>query len=614
MDSDNGEGGETPDEPEIPETPELPDVSDMAFYLGFANAEGAMQYLDGTTVTGKVFRWNLTSDKAMAAVFYLEYASDNSGFHVYFIKDGVKTYLNIVENGNYINLLAGAEPISVWVPNDEVEAFVVEVNGTLYVPKNYSGYTNVEAKTLDYLADQATTYVVTVFPVNSSEEPDTPDTPDQPDTPADPEADSELTIPEAIAVGAAKEHNVYTEGKYYVTGVVAEIFSETWGNMNITDSEGNVIYIYGFYSGDGAVRYDSLDVKPAVGDTVRVYGIIGKYNGTVQLKDVWLYELTPGEGSEDTPTVPEEPELPTIPAADPVVGTAYNLAFVQGNTGGIYYVNGQMASTYYLGTTENVAEAIQFYVEAAEGGYYLYGVIDGNKTYLNVVVSGTHVNSVYGGEASTVYTYDSELKTLVADVDGVAYVIGTRNDMSYTTLGPVKVANEPFYAHLTLAFDSEGGEEIPETPETPDAPENPELPDMTGMAFYLGFANAEGAMQYLDGTTVTGKEFRWNLTSDEAMAAVFYMEDAGEGSYYFYFMKDGVKTYLNIVENGNYINLLAGDTAISKWIPDFEVEACVVEVNGKLYAPKSYGGYNNVEAKTLDYVNGDTYFVTVYFE
>ena len=317
------EGGETPEEPgtpTIPETPtdpEIPDITDMSFHFGFVASSG-IQYLDGTNTGGKEFRWSYTSDEASAAVFYLEQAGEN-GFYIYFMRDGVKTYMNIVENGSYVNLLAGTEPLSVWIPNDDIEAFVVDVNGTLYVPKNYGGFNNVEARAIDYVNGE--TYVVTVFPVESGED----------------------------------------------------------------------------------------------GDNV-------------------------------------------------------------------------------------------------EGG------------------------------------------------------------------------------------------------------ETPDLPDITGLACYLCYQDANGIIWYLDGTNAGGKEFRWSITSDANAAATFYMEDAGEGSYYFYFMRDGVKTYMNIVENGSYVNLLAGDTAISKWLINYDIEAFVVDVNGTLYVPKNYGGFNNVEARAIDYVNGETYVVTVYFE
>jgi hypothetical protein len=110
--------------------------------------------------------------------------------------------------------------------------------------------------------------------------------------PADPEADTALTAEAAIALGASKDHNVYTEGKYYVTGVITEVYNTQYGNMKIADEAGNILTVYGTYSADGSARYDKMEVQPVAGDTVTVYGIIGQYNNTPQLKNGWITEHT----------------------------------------------------------------------------------------------------------------------------------------------------------------------------------------------------------------------------------------------------------------------------------------------------------------------------------
>ncbi|MGM9647751.1 MAG: hypothetical protein ACI3YH_06445, partial [Eubacteriales bacterium] len=33
--------------------------------------------------------------------------------------------------------------------------------------------------------------------------------------------------------------------------------------------------------------------KPVAGDTVKIYGIVGQYNGTAQIKNGWIVEHTP---------------------------------------------------------------------------------------------------------------------------------------------------------------------------------------------------------------------------------------------------------------------------------------------------------------------------------
>ena len=104
----------------------------------------------------------------------------------------------------------------------------------------------------------------------------------------DPAADSVLTIEQALALGATKTHNTYTENKYYVTGVITEIYNEMYGNMKITDEAGNILTVYGTYDETGETRFGDMETKPAVGDTVTVYGVIGQYNGTAQMKNGWF--------------------------------------------------------------------------------------------------------------------------------------------------------------------------------------------------------------------------------------------------------------------------------------------------------------------------------------
>ena len=133
------------------------------------------------------------------------------------------------------------------------------------------------------------------------------DTPVDPETPEIPAADSTLTVEQVIALGSAQEHNTYTEGKYYVTGVITEVYNTQYGNLKITDGNGNILTIYGTYSADGTVRYDALEVKPVAGDTITVYGIVGQYNGTPQVKNGWITAHTAA-----TPETPVDPETPAL--------------------------------------------------------------------------------------------------------------------------------------------------------------------------------------------------------------------------------------------------------------------------------------------------------------
>ena len=107
-----------------------------------------------------------------------------------------------------------------------------------------------------------------------------------------PAADSTLTIKQAVEIAGLMGQDQFTPCKYYITGTVTEIASTTWGNMYISDGEGNSIYIYGFYNADGTARFDAMENQPGVGDIVTVYAVIGYYD-KVEIKNAWMVERYP---------------------------------------------------------------------------------------------------------------------------------------------------------------------------------------------------------------------------------------------------------------------------------------------------------------------------------
>ena len=154
-----------------------------------------------------------------------------------------------------------------------------------------------------------------------------------------PAADSVITIKEALVYGATFAHNTYSENSYYVEAKIDNVYNTQYGNMYLIDEEGNKLCIYGTYSADGTVRYDGMEVKPVAGDTVKIYGKIGTYNGTVQFKNAWIVAHTPAAGGEtpeqpepeqpDTPVVPDEPQEAgkitlTVDSMNMPVQTAYS--------------------------------------------------------------------------------------------------------------------------------------------------------------------------------------------------------------------------------------------------------------------------------------------------
>ena len=409
-----------------------------------------------------------------------------------------------------------------------------------------------------------------------------------------------LTAGEAIEIGAAKEHNTYTDGKYLIAGVITEVYNETYGNMKITDEFGNVLTVYGTYSADGKVRYDAMETKPVVGDYVVLLGILGQYNDVAQTKNAWILSWTTptdiptaneigtanpnytadkhlitgtvtevantkygnlyiedAEGNKlyiyglydqlgnrydamtkapavgDTITVltvlgayngAPQAKNATLVAHTPAQGgeggeggednppvedkeVAYIFGMTQGNlNNAIYYLVGGMDG-YYMATTTDASKALYVYLEETEGGYYFYCYVGEVKTYINMVVSGTHVNGAYEAAASTVYRLDADKMTLISAVDGKDYWFATRNDNTYTTMGPCAVSYNGFYGVL---YPVEGGEVTP--PEGGEGGEGSEGGETTGpveMTIPEVLAAAQGTEVIVKGTVVGFYE-TWN--------------------------------------------------------------------------------------------------------
>ncbi len=144
-----------------------------------------------------------------------------------------------------------------------------------------------------------------------------------------PAYDTEITIPQATAIGETMESNVLTEGKYYVRGTVTEVKNDMYGNLYIQDAAGNSLYVYGCYDADGTNRYDAMANPPQVGDTIILYSAITSFNGAAQLKNAWVVESTENGGNEGG----------NEGGNDPVVGDSVSLSFA--NTANRVSVSGE---------------------------------------------------------------------------------------------------------------------------------------------------------------------------------------------------------------------------------------------------------------------------------
>ena len=381
---------------------------------------------DGKRVAGVEAVLNGTTLTASGAAF-IDVVVDENGYYT-FLFEG--KYLTAGATGNSMVWADAASDYSLWT--------LETAEGGYYIKSVNAAY-NGGAQYLEYYAkyNAFTTYGFKEAEVNIytfqffkvTEEA--------------PKAD----LAQQLADAALLANKTYLEEETTFTGTVVgtvKASSKNEGQFDFTLTDGTHTIRCYFVPVTGGT--------PVEGDTVTVTGFLTAYNGTPQFDENKATATLGGSTTEEPtdPTAPTEPTEPTEPAGQtPVAGVAYKFGMIQEKVSAtdVYYLAGGMDG-YYMATTANVAAAIDVYLEETEGGFYLYTMVGGTKTYINMVVSGTHVNGAYEVAASTVYTYDAESETLVATVDGNLYWFGTRNDNTYTTVGPCKTSYNGFYCKL----------------------------------------------------------------------------------------------------------------------------------------------------------------------
>ncbi|MBP5224974.1 MAG: hypothetical protein J6Z38_05265, partial [Lachnospiraceae bacterium] len=113
-----------------------------------------------------------------------------------------------------------------------------------------------------------------------------------------------------------------------------------------------------------------------------------------------------GEETDELTFVQPEPEK------------AYKLVVDQKTAGKVLYFNGTTGDKdYWLATTENIAEAVDVYVESVDGGLNLYFFdANSNKQYITIAMQDGTARAGITEVAVNPYTYDEAFQTLIATI------------------------------------------------------------------------------------------------------------------------------------------------------------------------------------------------------
>ncbi|MBR5231254.1 MAG: hypothetical protein IKW00_03280 [Clostridia bacterium] len=288
----------------------------------------------------------------------------------------------------------------------------------------------------------------------------------------------------------------------------------------------------------------------------------------------------------------------------PEVGTAYKFALNQNGlaTPATLYLTGEMSGNY-LATTTSILDAVDVFVEEAEGGYYVYFNAGEAKKYVNITTytkaDGTLKNTQKIEDAPSVpYTWDAERGTMVADLGDLGkFYLGT-----YGTYNTMSTSNVSYISDVTKIgvsqFPAGFAVMVPEQVKTPEV----------GKAYVFALqqnALATPATLYLTGE-MSGNYLATSTAISDAVAV--YLEQA-EGGYYLYFLKDGVKNYVNITtyakNDGTLKNTQKIEAAPS--VPyTWDAERCTLVADlgelGQFYLG-TYGTYNTMSTSNVSYIS-----------
>ena len=285
----------------------------------------------------------------------------------------------------------------------------------------------------------------------------------------------------------------------------------------------------------------------------------------------------------------------TVFVEKPEVGVAYKFALEQNELGQTLYFTGEM-SGYYLATSTSGFDGVDVFVEDAEGGQRLYFMKDEVKTYIDVVLREGYTdkcNVVLVTEPTCVYNWDAERGTFVTTLGEVSFYIGTYG--SYNTMSVSKFSYIEDVSKIGVSQFPAGlctfsvAVNFVETPAVDTAYKFALEQNELGQTLYF---TGEMSGYYL-------------ATSANPGQGVDVFVENVEGGQRMYFMKDEVKTYIDVVLREGYTDkcnvvLVAEPTCVYNW--DAERGTFVTTLGEVSFYIGTYGSYNTMSVSKFSYI------------
>jgi len=409
-------GGEVtdPTDPSDPSDPSVPTIPELVYLTQGDNLVG----LNSMDQDGETWTYNALNDGTLTiTVSALKYDWEGTG--VFTEVSGMDLEMGFARM--YRLTVDGAQVFATTVTIDVVAGQQVEVS----LISNY-GYATIATLTLtEGEGGEATDPTVPGEPDGSQSNPFVID-----------------ALPYSIPFfGGMDQYYTYTAteaGNVVVSYLEGGILSLPNGEYWEQDENNN--YVIAVEAGYELVL-NPWTMQPALsGEMVVSFVAAGGTEPTEPSTEPTEPSTEPTTPSESEPTTPSESE-PTTPAVGyvttPVVGQAYKFMLTQANLGKDLYITGAMDG-YYYATTEDAAAAVTVYFEEAEGGYRVYFLNDGVKTYMEIVANGNYTNVVFTTSPTKVLKWNADIASVTCDVNGTEYYFGTYN--TYKTFSASKIS------------------------------------------------------------------------------------------------------------------------------------------------------------------------------
>ena len=370
----------------------------------FYQPDGKVYYFTGKNDGGD-YKWQTSTKVSEAADVYVEVVE--GGYHVYFMNGTAKKYIEPCAQSSGGASIRSADTPTYLIKMNEDHVLYADVAKDLSVYMGgYNTYNTIRGSSMDHF----TTSPTKQFPARLVSAVDY--------------QYEEFVKPttEAEIIKAAKN---LSDGEilggsdvtFTLTGKVKSVgdYNEQYGNFDfvivVADTE---FTVFRFKAASNTVV--------AVDQTVTVTGNITKYGEKLEITNG---KLEGGETPDPTPSGELKTNFYKAVAATVEADKEYTLALYQSSKGKVFYFNGKKSGNF-IDTTENFAEAVKVKLVAVEGGYHISFVADGKTQYIDAYEYTAGKVGVQLTETPTaVFTYNAELKTLVAKVINVDYYLGS---------------------------------------------------------------------------------------------------------------------------------------------------------------------------------------------